>query len=42
MLFTAGALRVAAHFLNTLPDIGDDVVTGVRGLPLRLGPTRSR
>ncbi len=42
MLFTAGALGVAAHFLNALPDIGDDVVTGVRGLPHRLGPTRSR
>ncbi|MEO8827183.1 UbiA family prenyltransferase [Lapillicoccus sp.] len=42
MLFTAGALGVAAHFLNTLPDIDDDVATGVRGLPHRLGPARSR
>ncbi|QNN53464.1 UbiA family prenyltransferase [Nocardioides mesophilus] len=34
----AGAtLGVAAHFLNTLPDLGDDAATGVRGLPHRLG-----
>ena len=35
---TAGALLgVAAHLANVLPDLGDDVATGVRGLPHRLG-----
>lgn len=35
---TAGALLGAgAHFVNTLPDLADDVRTGVRGLPHRLG-----
>jgi 4-hydroxybenzoate polyprenyltransferase len=35
---TAGALLgVAAHLANVLPDLGDDVVTGVRGLPHRIG-----
>jgi 4-hydroxybenzoate polyprenyltransferase len=38
----ASALGVAAHFLNTLPDLEDDAATGVRGLPHRLGPFRSR
>ena len=34
----AGALLgVAAHLANVLPDLGDDVATGVRGLPHRLG-----
>jgi 4-hydroxybenzoate polyprenyltransferase len=34
----AGAtLGVAAHFANVLPDLDDDVRTGVRGLPHRLG-----
>ncbi len=30
-------LGVAAHLANVLPDIGDDLRTGVRGLPHRLG-----
>ena len=35
---TAGALLgVAAHLANVLPDLHDDVATGVRGLPHRLG-----
>ncbi|MDQ5840075.1 MAG: UbiA family prenyltransferase [Chloroflexota bacterium] len=34
----AGALLgVAAHLANVLPDMRDDVATGVRGLPHRLG-----
>ncbi|MBW4032068.1 MAG: UbiA family prenyltransferase [Acidobacteria bacterium] len=34
----AGALLgVAAHFANVLPDLDDDRVTGIRGLPHRLG-----
>ncbi|MCL7367239.1 UbiA family prenyltransferase [Streptomyces sp. ESR1.13] len=35
---TAGALLgVGAHLANVLPDIEDDLATGVRGLPQRLG-----
>jgi len=42
-MVAAGALLGAgAHFANTLPDLGDDVRTGVRGLPHRLGPAGSR
>lgn len=36
------ALGVAAHLLNTLPDLADDERTGVRGLPHRIGERRSR
>jgi 4-hydroxybenzoate polyprenyltransferase len=37
----AGALLgVAAHIANVLPDLRDDVETGVRGLAHRLGPRR--
>ncbi|MDP9239938.1 MAG: UbiA family prenyltransferase [Actinomycetota bacterium] len=35
-------LGAGAHFANALPDLDDDVRTGVRGLPHRLGPARSR
>jgi 4-hydroxybenzoate polyprenyltransferase len=42
MVVTAASLGVAAHFLNTLPDLEDDAATGVRGLPHRLGATPSR
>jgi 4-hydroxybenzoate polyprenyltransferase len=39
----AGALLgVVAHLANTLPDIDDDLAAGVRGLPQRLGPQRTR
>jgi 4-hydroxybenzoate polyprenyltransferase len=34
-------LGVAAHFANVLPDLGDDLRTGIRGLPHRLGRTIS-
>lgn len=35
---TAGALfGVAAHLANVLPDLNEDIATGVRGLPHRLG-----
>ena len=38
----AGALLgVGAHLCNALPDLDDDLAQGVRGLPHRLGPTRS-
>ncbi len=39
----AGALLGAgAHFANTLPDLADDLATGVRGLPHRIGAPASR
>ncbi len=42
-LLAAGAtLGVGAHLLNALPDLAEDALTGVRGLPHRLGPQRSR
>jgi len=35
---TAGALLGAgAHLANVVPDIADDLATGVRGLPQRIG-----
>ena len=38
----AGALLgVGAHLANALPDLEDDLATGVRGLPHRLGRRRS-
>jgi 4-hydroxybenzoate polyprenyltransferase len=35
-------LGVGAHLANVLPDIDDDLATGVRGLPHRLGRRRTR
>jgi 4-hydroxybenzoate polyprenyltransferase len=41
-LVTAGAaLGASAHFANVAPDLEDDLATGVRGLPHRLGATPS-
>jgi 4-hydroxybenzoate polyprenyltransferase len=41
-LVTAGAaLGAAAHLANVAPDIEDDLATGVRGLPHRLGARAS-
>jgi heme o synthase len=41
-LLAAGALLGAgAHFANALPDLADDLATGVRGLPHRLGTSGS-
>jgi 4-hydroxybenzoate polyprenyltransferase len=37
MPVAAGLLGVGAHLLNVLPDLDDDALTGVRGLPHRLG-----
>jgi 4-hydroxybenzoate polyprenyltransferase len=38
-LVTAGAaLGAAAHLANVAPDIEEDLATGVRGMPHRLGP----
>ncbi|AUG75109.1 membrane protein [Kitasatospora sp. MMS16-BH015] len=39
----AGALLgIGAHAANVLPDIADDLRTGIRGLPQRLGPALTR
>jgi 4-hydroxybenzoate polyprenyltransferase len=35
------ALGAAAHFANVAPDLEDDLATGVRGLPHRLGAVPS-
>ncbi len=41
-LVVAGiACGIAAHFANTVGDTAEDALTGVRGLPQRLGPARS-
>jgi 4-hydroxybenzoate polyprenyltransferase len=37
-LATGALLGVAAHLANVLPDLREDLATGVRGLPHRLGP----
>lgn len=42
LVVAAGVLGAAAHFANTVPDADADARTGVRGLPQRLGPRRSR
>lgn len=38
----AAMLGVGAHLVNALPDLADDEATGVRGLPHRMGPQRTR
>lgn len=40
LMVAGGLLGVGAHLLNTLPDLGDDAATGVRGLPHALGARR--
>jgi 4-hydroxybenzoate polyprenyltransferase len=42
MVGTGALLGVGAHLLNALPDLADDAVTGVRGLPQRLGAAKVR
>jgi 4-hydroxybenzoate polyprenyltransferase len=37
LIAAGGALGAAAHLANVAPDIEDDLATGVRGLPHRLG-----
>lgn len=37
LLAAGGLLGAGAHFVNTLPDLDDDVRTGVRGLPHLIG-----
>jgi 4-hydroxybenzoate polyprenyltransferase len=38
LVTAAAALGGGAHFANVLPDLDDDLRTGVHGLPHRLGP----
>ena len=42
LVVAGGLIGGGAHFANVLPDLDDDVATGVRGLPHRLGATASR
>ena len=37
LVAAGGSLGAAAHFANVAPDLEDDLATGVRGLPHRLG-----
>ncbi len=41
LMAAAALLGAGAHFANVLPDIDDDLATGVAGLPQRLGARRS-
>jgi 4-hydroxybenzoate polyprenyltransferase len=41
LIIAAGACGVAAHFANTVGDVTEDAMTGVRGLPQRVGPAGS-
>ncbi|MFL6100601.1 MAG: UbiA family prenyltransferase [Actinomycetales bacterium] len=38
IILAGAALGVGAHFANTVKDVDADALTGVRGLPQRLGP----
>ncbi len=41
LICAGGAMGAAAHFANVAPDLEDDLATGVRGLPHRLGAVPS-
>ena len=41
LIAAGGALGGAAHLANVAPDLEEDLATGVRGLPHRLGPVVS-
>ena len=41
LVAAGGALGAAAHLANVAPDIEEDLATGVRGLPHRIGPRAS-
>lgn len=41
LVLAAGLIGAAAHFGNVLPDLPDDVATGVLGLPQRIGAAAS-
>jgi 4-hydroxybenzoate polyprenyltransferase len=41
LVIAGAACGIAAHFANTVGDAADDALTGVRGLPQRVGPAGS-
>jgi 4-hydroxybenzoate polyprenyltransferase len=41
LVVAGGAIGGAAHLANVAPDLEDDLATGVRGLPHRIGPRAS-
>ncbi|WP_258907341.1 UbiA family prenyltransferase [Actinokineospora sp. UTMC 2448] len=41
LMAAAATLGSAAHFANAIPDLADDLATGVRGLPHRIGARSS-
>lgn len=41
LVIAGSCCGVAAHFANTVGDAADDALTGVRGLPQRIGPASS-
>jgi 4-hydroxybenzoate polyprenyltransferase len=41
MIVAGGCCGLAAHFANTVGDVTEDAMTGVRGLPQRVGPAGS-
>jgi 4-hydroxybenzoate polyprenyltransferase len=40
-MFAAALMGSGAHFINALPDLEADALTGVQGLPHRLGRTKA-
>jgi 4-hydroxybenzoate polyprenyltransferase len=41
MIIAGASCGLAAHFANTVGDVAEDALTGVRGLPQRVGPAGS-
>ena len=41
-IVTGALLGISAHFANVLPDLSDDAVNQIRGLPQRMGLKRSK
>jgi 4-hydroxybenzoate polyprenyltransferase len=41
IVVSGAACGIAAHFANTVGDVTEDAMTGVRGLPQRVGPAGS-
>jgi 4-hydroxybenzoate polyprenyltransferase len=41
LVLAGAACGIAAHFANTVGDVNEDAITGVRGLPQRVGPAPS-
>jgi 4-hydroxybenzoate polyprenyltransferase len=41
VMVATSLIGVGAHFINAVADASDDAVTGIKGLPQRLGPRRA-